>query len=163
MRTLGAVVAVMVLGCGAGGSDGWHQAGECDPPAGTDVTAAATTTIYDRSDVAAGCFDAFTSLRVIHSQAEWDTQFSPATCADPPPVPAGLDFATQEAAVIAFDCTPFDHTFTVETADELVIGVYAHVSGACLGNVDVVPLPRSSKTVRLAECHDECSDCPPVP
>lgn len=161
MRTLGAALAatMMLLGCDSDGG-GWHEVGECDPPAGTELAAQAT--IYDGFD-ANGCFASGAGVTVIHSQAEWDTQFSPASCADPPVVPAGLDFATQEAAVIALDCTPFDHTFTVETADELVLGIHAHVSGACISNVDVVPLPRSTKIVRLAECHDECSDCPPVP
>jgi len=158
MRTLGAVLAVMLSGCGSGDGDGWHQAGECDPPAGVDLPIGAAT-IVENWDADAQCyFDRLAGLVVIGSQAEWDAQFS---CATPPPAP--VDFATQRAAIITLDCTPFDLTFAIETADDIAIGIHSHVSGACLGNVDVVPLPRSNKAVRLAECHDECSDCPPVP
>ena len=79
-------------------------------------------------------------------------------------MPDGLDLATQRAAVVRVQCSPIDYRFTAETAGEVVVGVYARISGACIGNVIVVPLPASTKPVRLATCQESCNgDCPPVP
>jgi hypothetical protein len=43
-----------------------------------------------------------------------------------------------------------------------VVGVMTQVSGACIANVIVVPLERSAKPVRLAQCREECPSCPPI-
>lgn len=65
-------------------------------------------------------------------------------------MPDGIDLATQTAAVVSIMCAPTTFLFAAETDDEVVVGIKTGISGACLGDVLVVPLPRSTKPVRLA-------------
>ncbi|MBK9035291.1 MAG: hypothetical protein IPL61_29235 [Myxococcales bacterium] len=149
-------MSLVAIGC-VGGTDGSRtvEVGECAPPTG--ATAVATTAIVlpqvdCLSDVAG-------DLVVVDSVAQWDGLFACAT-----PVPPGLDLDVQRAAVVDVRCAPIDHRFTAESAGEIVVGIYQRVSGACIDNAVVVPLPRSTKPVRLARCQESCEgDCPPVP
>ncbi len=155
MRKLFAIVWMMAA-CGGGtGEDYYTEEGECQPPAGATAVGGTPAALFDPI-----CFlDTFTELRVVESDAEWQALFD---C--PQAVPEGVDLSTQRAAVVSMRCTPTNFRFAVETNDEVVVGVKTGISGACIGNVIVVPLPRSTKTVRLAHCWDEChGECPPVP
>jgi hypothetical protein len=149
-------VLVLVAGCGSGaepGDDEPDEIGECAPAVGATELAATPTDLFD-SCIA----QSVDGVNVVGSQAEWDALFD---CAEP--LPQGLDFATQRAAVVHRMCAPVYHRFTAETAGEVVVGIYTHATGACLGNVLVVPLPLSAKPVRLATCEQNCGDCPPLP
>jgi hypothetical protein len=163
MRHLGwLAIGLFACGGGMGGGgddddDGVTLVGECDPAADS---AAVTTTVIDLFDEGQCLADPFTGLVVVESAAEWDALFS---CGDPPAVPAELDFATQRAAIVHVNCQPLDFRFAAEGPSEIVVGVLARVSGACIANLLVVPLPQSDKPVRVAECRVDCGDCPPVP
>jgi hypothetical protein len=145
----------LVGACGSDHNSDWTDVGECDPESGaTELTVATPTDLYD------SCVAQSTEgVNVVETQAQWDALFD---CAQP--LPDNLDLATQRAAVIRVQCRPIDYRFTAETAGEVVVGVFARISGACIGNVIVVPLPASTKPVRLATCEESCNgDCPPVP
>lgn len=128
--------------------------GECDPAVGSVDVPAATIDLF-----ATDCLrESSSQLDIVESAAQWDALFD---CDQP--VPQQLDFATQRAAVVHVACTPIDFQFASETAGDVVVGVLTRVSGACLGNILVVPLPRTTKPVRLATCQESCETCPPVP
>jgi hypothetical protein len=153
LRTL--VIGSLVGACG-GGSSGPDTTlvGECDPA--RDSVDVPTNTI---ELFAEDCLrQSSTALDVVETTAQWDALFD---CEQP--VPQALDFTTQRAAIVHPQCTPVDFRFTAETSGEVVIGVLARVSGACLSNILVVPLPRSTKPVRVATCQESCEECPPVP
>jgi hypothetical protein len=156
MRTLGVLA---VVACSGGGSmdTEWTMTGECDPPAGATVLA---VTPIDVGDPCGGSVSAET-LRIADSVAAWNAAFP---CLQPPPVPSQIDFAVQRVAIVLGGCSPIYERFAAERDDEVVVGIHTGISGACLGNVIAVPLPRSTKPVRLAFCRDSCSGyCPPVP
>jgi hypothetical protein len=145
-----------VAACGSGSSPGSSTGttGECEPP-------------VDSTELELTPFDLFQSciiesqpeVQVVDSVAAWNARFD---CSQP--VPTGLDLTTQRAALVHVNCSPIDYRFTADRTDEVVVGVHQRVSGACLGNVIVVPLPRSTKSVRVATCRDTCGgECPPVP
>jgi hypothetical protein len=145
-------------GSGGGPDGGGNQlVGECDPAAGSVAvaTAAQTTELFD-----SGCFDSLaTELDVVDSIDQWNAAF--AACEAK--VPAGIDFNTQRAALVHPRCTPVDFRFAAESSTEVVIGVLAGVSGACISDLLVVPLPKAEKPVRVGQCRVDCDDCPPVP
>ena len=148
------LVMVLLSACGGDDGSGWTVTGECDPPTGSADVATVPIALSDEPCFADGGDD----LRVVGSEAEWNALF---TCARP--VPDGLDFATQRAAVVSLTCSPIDERFVVETGAEVVVGIYSHVSGACIRNIIVEPLARSTKPVRLARCAESCNnECPPV-
>jgi hypothetical protein len=156
------LLAILLGACGSDepGHDYYVETGECDPPDGaTDLGATATSI---ESYEASGCFNDFVpELDVVESQADWEALMQP-TCNRE--IPSGVDFATERAAVIQVQCSPTGFRFAADDVDEVVVGVKSGISGACLGNVLVVPLPRSTKPVRLARCQDSCvGECPPVP
>ena len=155
MRPVLLVVVLFASGCTTDEGARTVEIGDCAPPAGaTELT---TTAI----DLAHGhCLAPPTGdVVVVDSAAQWTGLFE---C--PTPVPPTLDLSAQRAAVVNVRCAPIEHRFTAETAGELVIGIYQRVSGACLDNIEVVPLPRTTKPVRLARCQESCEgDCPPVP
>lgn len=149
----GALTSAWMVGCGSG--DTWTLEGECDPPAGATTVGVGATLLGQPSCL----IDGAEELRLASSQAEWDALFE---C--PTPVPEGVDLATSRLAVIRGMCAPLSFRFAVETAAEVVVGVHTGVSGACASDVLVVPLPASTKSVRVARCRDEChGTCPPVP
>jgi len=155
MRSLIWLALAACSGGGSGGHDGVYLAGECDPATGTVPVPTTQVFIGDPSCLS----DAFsTQLDVVESQAQWDALFS---C--PTPLPTGLDLATQRAAVAHVQCSPLSLRFVSESDVEVAVGVVTGVSGACISEPIVVPLARSAKPVRLAECHEQCDDCPPVP
>jgi len=136
----------------------WTTTGECDPPA--DGTVLAVTPIEVLDGACRGSVGV-EELKVVESAGAWTAAFS---CAQPPAVPATVDFATQRVAIVLGGCSPISERFTAERADEVVVGIYTSVSGACLGGVIAVPLARSTKPVRLAYCRESCNGyCPPVP
>jgi hypothetical protein len=145
-----------VAACDAGaGPDTYTEEGECQAPAGATDVGATPVGLVDQGCLSQSAGD----LQIVDSQAAWDALFD---CAQP--LPAGTDLAAQRLAVVAIDCTPAGFRFAAETDAEVVVGVKTGISGACLGDVIVVPLPRSTKPVRLARCWDEChGECPPVP
>lgn len=151
MRTL--AILLIVAGCGADGAE-YYETGECAPPADSTEVAATALAMPD------SCVpETPGAVWVVGSDAEWNALFP---CGQP--IPAGVDFATQQAIVVHVECSPTDHRFTAERADEIVVGIYTWPSGACLRDVLVVPVPRSSKPVRLARCYQTCSgDCPVLP
>ena len=148
-------LALAACGGGSGGHDGYYLAGECDPAAGT-VPVTVTQVFIAEPSCLNETFS--TQLDVVESVEQWDALF---TC--PTPVPSGLDLATQRAAVARVQCSPLSLHFVSESDAEVVVGVVTSVSGACISEPVVVPLARSAKPVRLAECHEQCDDCPPVP
>lgn len=156
MMTLGAVVVLEAAGCDAT-DDGPRQidVGECAPPVGSSQLPLAASSLG-----VGNCLAQLTdSLAVVDSTAAWDGLFQCAT-----PVPAGLDFATQRAAVVDIRCAPIQATFVAETASEVVVGIHQGISGACIDVPVIVPLPRSPKPVRIALCQQSCEGaCPPVP
>jgi len=155
MRALLLIACVVAAGCGGdSGGDTYTEAGECAAPGGSTVV---TTTAVSLDDP--GCLvDRSPELHVVESEAQWQALFD---CVQS--VPAGIDLAAQRAAVVTINCAPTSFRFAAETAGEVVVGVKTGISGACLGSVVVVPLPRSAKPVRLARCQDVCHGaCPPV-
>jgi hypothetical protein len=144
---------VIAAACGSGSSSG--TTGECEPPSGSTEL---TPTPVDLS--IQSCFiEPQQEVVVVDTVAAWNTMFNCST-----PVPDGVDLSTERAAIIHVNCSPINFRFAADTTDEVVVGIHSGVSGACIGNVIVVPLPRSSKSVRLATCRDTCSgNCPPVP
>jgi len=155
MRTLSAILMVMAACGGGSGDDYYTEEGECTAPAGSTDLGQTAASLFDPS-----CFmDISGDLQIVNSETEWQALF---TC--PTPVPDGIDLSTDRGAVVSIMCMPTDFRFAAETADEMVVGVKTGISGACLGDVILVPLPRSTKPVRLARCWDEChGECPPVP
>ena len=157
LLALALLAPALVLGCDddPDGSE-YFEAGECDPPDdGTELAATLVPLVIP-------CNPDLADLSVVDSQAQWDTLFANSSCSAP--VPEGIDFATQRVALAQIYCAPTSHRFTSERANEIVLGVYSSVSGACLGNPVVVALPRDTKPVRLAHCYQSCSgECPPVP
>jgi len=152
-RLFSSLLTLLVAACGPSG-DTWSLGGECDAPSGSSPIDTQASLLVDSN-----CFQSSGDLHVVTTTAEWDALF---TC--PTPLPAGIDLATSRAAVVSVSCSPTDFRFAAETATEHVVGIHTGVSGACLGDVLVVPLPTSTKTVRLAYCYDEChGSCPPVP
>jgi len=156
MRSL---VWLVIAGCSGGGSGGgsdgggYYLAGECDPAAGTvPIT---TTAAFLASS---SCLQSTNQLEVVESVAQWDALFS---C--PTDVPTGVDLTAGRAAIAHEQCTPLSLRFVSESDAEVVVGVVAGISGACIGEPVVVPLARSAKPVRLAQCREQCDDCPPVP
>jgi hypothetical protein len=156
---LALLALTLVLGCD-GDPDGseYFEAGECDPPDDGTELAAATAVSLDNLL----CNPDLADLSVIDSAAQWDALFASSSCSAP--VPAGIDFATQRVAIAQIHCAPTSHRFTYERANEIVLGVFSSVSGACIGNPVVVAIPRDTKPVRLAHCYQSCrGECPPVP
>lgn len=152
--TLAALVSIAA--CDAT-TDGSHpiDIGECAPPSGSAHLPLAALSLGFDNCLAQLAND----LAVVDSTATWDGLFQ---C--PTPVPVGLDLSTQRAAVIDVRCSPIQATFVAETASQIVVGVHVGISGACIDVPVVVPLPRSTKPVRLALCQQSCEgDCPPVP
>jgi hypothetical protein len=151
-------VLILLVACGGGSSPGNDTTlvGECEPA--EDATELSVTPIT--IDSSSHCLERDTSITIVESVAQWDELF--AGC-NRPEIPAGLDLATQRAAIAVVSCQPIDMRFTSETAAEIVVGVMTRVSGACLANLIVVPLERSTKPVRLAQCREDCPSCPPVP
>jgi len=146
-----------LIACGGGESPpdggGILLIGECEAPVGTAI-ATSPISVFDQS-----CAEAEVN-GVVESQAEWDVLF--AACAQP--VPPELDLTTQRAAIVSLRCTGVNLRFAVDTVGEVVVGVLHQLQGgACGGNVLVVPLPRTSATVRIATCQETCPSCPPVP
>ena len=158
MRPALALVAVLLV-CACSHDTEWDGTGECAAPDGSTPIATTAIELFDPPCFAATSGGGADSLFVVGSQAEWDALF---TC--PTDVPAGLDLATQRAAVVGVYCAPIDQQFVAETPSEIVVGVLTHPSGACIGNLLVVPLAPSSKPVRFARCAESCDgDCPPLP
>jgi hypothetical protein len=155
-RLVFCLVAVTAAGCATHHS-GYYLAGECDPPTGgTEIAATAS------EPNVLGCNqDSSTNeLVVADSVTQWNAAFD---CGgNPPPTPT-VDFATSRAAIAHIRCTPLSLRFASETPTEVVIGIVTGVSGACIGDPIVVPLAKSTKPVRLAQCAQQCDDCPPVP
>jgi hypothetical protein len=149
------VVSCVVAACSDDGGPHAVEIGECAPPAGSVDVAGVTTASID-----SGCLIAPTDgIAVVETVAQWDALFS---C--PTPVPDQLDLADQRIVVAHVQCSPLDGRFTVETADQIVVGVYQRISGACIDPPLVLGVPRSAKPVRLARCQEACEgDCPPVP
>ncbi len=132
--------------------------GECEAPRG----AAALSATPIRIGYSEHCLrDATAGLSIVTSVAEWDAVFMP--CGEVPDVPPELDLSAARGAIAHVDCSPIEYRFGAETADEIIIGVTTQISGACLPNLIVVPLPRSTKPARLAQCREQCTRCPPVP
>jgi hypothetical protein len=157
-----AIVLIIAAGChesGSGGGDddgGDNLVGECDPQPGS--VALATQSVELSS--AQNCFDGgLSNLDVVEDLDGWNAAFG--TC--DVELPAGIDFATQRVAIVHPPCMPVDFRFSSESASEIVVGVMASVSGACITDVLAVPLPKSPKPVRVAQCMVDCGDCPPVP
>ena len=159
MRCVASVLLVVgACGGGLGGDDDDDRflSGECEEAAGASELATAPITLEPQ------CISqALRDLTVVESQADWDALFE--GCGDTPAVPSGLDLTTQRAAIAHVRCSPIGFRFGSEDAAEIVVGVMLQTTGACLSHVLVVPLERSAKPVRLAQCREECPSCPPVP
>lgn len=160
MRAL-VILLVVAAGChesgsGGGDDDGGGLVGECNPQPGSVAFSTQTVELFD----AQNCFDdGFTDLDVVDDLAGWNAAFGTCEVA----VPAGIDFANQRVAIVHQRCTPIDFRFSTESLSEFVIGVMAGRSGACITDVLVVALPKSTLPVRVAQCMVDCGDCPPVP
>jgi hypothetical protein len=152
---MGRSIALLILvGCGTSGHHGYYLAGECDPAAGT--TPVATTEV---SLVEPSCLrDTTTNLTVVDSVAQWNALFDCSTA-----VPTGVDLTNGRAAIAQEGCSPVSLRFVSESDAEVVVGVLTGISGACIRSPLVVPLARSTKPVRLAQCNQQCDECPPVP
>jgi hypothetical protein len=157
MRLVFAIVG-MLAACDGGGDedeDYYTEEGECDAPEGAAEIGGEPVNLGWQSCLVQDAID----LQVIESDAEWQALFS---CEQP--LPDGIDLATRRAAVVSIMCAPTTFRFAAETDGEVVVGIKTGISGACLGDLLVMPLPRSTKPVRLARCWDEChGECPPVP
>lgn len=146
---------LVFAGCNSGGHHGHYLAGECDPAVGTVPVTTTQVALTDGSS----CFKTdVPELDVVDSVAQWNALFDCSTA-----VPVGLDLTNTRAAVAHVRCTPLSLRFVSESDSEIVVGVVTGISGACIGEPVIVPLARSTKTVRLAQCSDQCDDCPPVP
>ena len=152
MRMLLLIAFITACGSGSSGSE-FSETGECDPPAdGTDV-AVTPLQLFDTCDLTT-----LAEINLVESEAQWNALFS---CAQP--VPEGLDLRVERAAVVHVSCSQTEYRFTADRPAEVVIGIFSRVTGACIANVVVVPLARSSKPARLARCQETCSgECPPV-
>jgi hypothetical protein len=139
-----------------GGHSGYYLAGECDPA--VDATPLAITAVELQDP--GGCLRETGGFTIVDSVAQWNTAFS---CPSPVPVPPGIDLVNGRAAVAGASCAPLSLRFVAESSTEIVVGVLTGISGACVGEPLVVPLQRSAKPVRLAQCASQCDDCPPVP
>jgi hypothetical protein len=147
------VAAVAVAGCAHHGT---YLVGECDPPSdGTPV-------VTMESNVGLfGCPDSGTGLDVVDSLAQWNALL--ACNGNPAPQPT-VDFTTSRAAIAIDGCSRLSLRFVSETPAEVVVGVEVGLGGgACVSEPLVVPLAKSTKPVRLAQCVEQCDDCPPVP
>lgn len=157
MRTAWVIgLVLMSCGDGDGGGDYYTEEGECEAPAGASDLGSESAALWDD-----GCFVEGAELRIVESDADWQALFD---CTEPQPIPAGIDLVNERAAVVNVMCSPTTFRFAAETDAEMIVGVKTGISGACIGNVIVVPLPRSTKPVRVAHCWDQChGECPPVP
>ena len=156
------LLALCLVGCAFRTTDDDHDpeddhlTGECRPAA--DAIPLQTTPT--RIESYQHCLNVQeTGVDIASSEAEWNALF--ASCGQDVPLPADVDFATQRLAIAHVQCAPLEFHFSAESPDEIVIGVMAEIRGACIGDLIVVPLPRSSKPVRVAECVAECVACPP--
>ena len=149
-------VLVVFLAACTHGSDGvsYGEAGECAPPSDGSDLAASAVGLFNACELASAA-----DLAIVQSDAEWSASFS---CAQP--VPQGIDLSAQRAAIVHVRCSPTEYRFASDRAGEVVIGVFTRGSGACIDDTIIVPLPRSTKPVRLARCQETCSgDCPTLP
>jgi hypothetical protein len=142
--------------CEGRGTEGdyYTEEGECTAPEDATDLGASPATLWDACLV-----ETHAELQVIESEAAWQALFDCAT-----PIPNGIDLSRQHAAVVHIRCSPTTFRFAAEADGELLVGIKTGISGACIGNPFVVPLPDTSKPVRLARCWDQChGECPPVP
>lgn len=147
----------LVAACTSSGHSGYYNVGECDPAKDATPLTVTAAQVQDFNN----CLRDNVGLEVVDSVAQWDALFT--MCQQQVPVPAGIDLANGRAAVAHVQCSPISLRFVAESSAEIVVGVLSGVSGACIDDPLVIPLARSTKPVRMAQCSSVCDDCPPVP